>query len=132
MADHNKLEQVFLNVLGNARDALDEFETTVFEIKNLEEAPEWVKKWEKTITIRTYQDDNYVCVEIMDNAFGIHKSHVQKIFEPFFTTKEVGKGTGLGLSISYGIIKDFSGTIEVDSKIMSGSKFTVKLPICDK
>ena len=68
-------------------------------------------------------------LDISDNAFGIHKNHVQKIFEPFFTTKEVGKGTGLGLSISYGIIKDFNGTIEVDSKIMKGSTFTVKLPI---
>ncbi len=129
LADNNKLEQVFLNILSNARDALDEFEVTVEKMKNEIKPPAWIDSWSKRIIIKTYAKERYVCIEIADNAGGIPESIINKLFEPFFTTKEVGKGTGLGLSISYGIIKDFGGTIEVESVELSGSKFTVKLPI---
>jgi len=132
LADHNKLEQVFLNILSNARDALDDFEVTIEKMKSEENHPVWINSWSKKIIIKTYTRDRYVFIEIIDNAGGIPESILNKIFEPFFTTKEVGKGTGLGLSISYGIIKDFDGTIEVKSEELSGSVFTVKLPIYRK
>lgn len=129
LADHNKIEQVLLNILGNARDALDEFENEIKSLDNLSNAPDWLKQWTKKISVRTYLEDNYVCISVVDNASGINPKIIDKIFEPFFTTKEVGKGTGLGLSISYGIIKEFDGTIEVVSEIMQGSTFTVKIPV---
>lgn len=132
LADSNRLEQVFLNILGNARDALDDFEKTVRKIKNKENPPEWVETWTKKIIINVYTQDQLVVTEFIDNASGIPPSVLNKIFEPFFTTKEVGKGTGLGLSISYGIIKEFGGTIEVESKEMEGSKFIIKLPVYEK
>jgi PAS domain S-box-containing protein len=128
MADHNKLEQVFLNIIGNARDALDEFEKKVLEFNKKSNCPPWLRNWEKSIEITTYNQDNFVCIDIKDNASGIEEEAQNRIFEPFFTTKEVGKGTGLGLSISYGIIKDFDGTIDIQSEILKGSTFTVKIP----
>ncbi|MCX7747963.1 MAG: PAS domain S-box protein [Clostridia bacterium] len=129
LADHNRLEQVYLNIIGNARDALLEFEDFINKLKKSEEKPEWVDQWKKKISIVSYQKDNTVIVEISDTAGGIPKPILHKVFEPFFTTKEVGKGTGLGLSISYGIVKDFGGTIEVESEEMKGSKFILKFPI---
>ncbi|MDP4181198.1 MAG: ATP-binding protein [Bacillota bacterium] len=131
LADHNKLEQVFLNILSNARDALDDFEKKVRRYREASNPPEWVKSWQKKIVISSYEKDKYVYVEIEDTGGGIKKEHINKIFEPFFTTKEVGKGTGLGLSISYGIIKEFGGTISVESEEMLGSRFTIRLPSHD-
>jgi C4-dicarboxylate-specific signal transduction histidine kinase len=129
LADNNKLEQVFLNIISNARDALEEYEQVIDKIRKSENPPAWANSWSKKIILRTYTRERFVFIEIADNAGGIPKSIVNKIFEPFFTTKEVGKGTGLGLSISYGIIKDFGGTIEVESEEDEGSKFIVKLPV---
>ncbi len=129
LADNNKLEQVFLNIISNARDALEDFEITVEKKKKDDNPPAWVNSWSKKITIKTYTKERHVFIEIADNACGIPENIINKIFDPFFTTKEVGKGTGLGLSISYGIIKDFGGTIEVESVKNAGSKFIVKLPI---
>lgn len=129
LADNNKLEQVFLNIISNARDALEEYEQLIDKMKKNATPPIWANSWSKRITLRTYARDRHVFIEIADNAGGIPKSIINKIFGPFFTTKEVGKGTGLGLSISYGIIKDFGGTIEVESEENAGSKFIVKLPI---
>ncbi len=131
VADHNKLEQVFLNILSNARDALDDFEKIIKRLKEKGTPPEWVKNWQKKIIISTYEKDKYVYVEIEDTGGGIPKELLNKIFDPFFTTKEVGKGTGLGLSITFGIIKEFGGTITVDSEEMLGSRFTIKLPVYD-
>jgi len=73
-----------------------------------------------------------VAVTITDTGGGIPDDIKDKIFEPFFTTKEVGKGTGLGLSISYGIIKDYDGTIEVESEPDRGTTFKITLPACSK
>lgn len=122
LADHNKLEQVFLNLIVNARDAITELEKINKRLLPDNEA-------DKRITIKAYSDGTNVIIEIIDNGIGIPKPIINKIFEPFFTTKEVGKGTGIGLSISYGIVKEFDGTIEVESEEMKGSKFIMKLPI---
>lgn len=128
LADANRLEQVFLNIINNARDALDEQEKTVDQFRQMSNPPDWVKHWEKKIIIRSYRKANRVIVDIEDNAGGIPNHILDKIFEPFFTTKEVGKGTGLGLYISYGIIHDLGGEIRVNTTPGVGSIFSVILP----
>lgn len=117
IADHNRLEQVFINLVTNARDALDE-----------KEARSGDREWNKVLKIRSYQEDNHVVVTVYDNGTGIPEDIRDKIFEPFFTTKEVGKGTGLGMSISYGIIKDYGGTIEVEGDPDNGTTFKLDFP----
>ena len=114
----NRLEQVFINLVMNARDSIEEKREMVYG----EEEEEGV------LNIRSYQEDNKVVAVVRDNGNGMPESVKEKIFEPFFTTKEVTKGTGLGLSISYGIIKDYEGTIEVESMAGSGTIFTIRFP----
>ena len=108
-SDSSQLQQVFLNLLNNAIDALGK---------------------DGTITIKTlHQTDSHkVVIKISDTGPGIPKETLAKIFDPFFTTKEVGKGTGLGLSISYSIIEKLGGTINVDSEVGKGTTFTISLP----
>jgi histidine kinase len=120
MADPGRLEQVFINLLINARDAID-------EKWKLNEA----EKGEKRITLKAFREANNVCVEIRDTGMGIPEPILEKIFEPFFTTKEVGKGTGLGLSISYGIVKDCGGTIRAISEKGQGACFVITFPAKD-
>ena len=117
-ADPGRLEQVFINLLLNARDAIEE------KGNHLEP-----KNGQKKITLKTMQDNQTVICEICDTGKGVPESVAEKIFEPFFTTKEVGKGTGLGLSISYGIIKDCGGSIQVAANKPEGACFILKFPI---
>ena len=121
MANPDRLEQVFINLLVNARDAIE-------EKWNFKE----YKKGSKKITFITKSDSKQVIVEICDTGPGIRKDISDKIFEPFFTTKEVGEGTGLGLSISYGIVKECGGNIEVVSDNNEGACFIIAFPIPDK
>jgi signal transduction histidine kinase len=112
-----QLNQVFMNVTGNAIDALEE-----------------VKKGDKgyspTIWISTeVTADNTVTVKIRDNGPGIAAGCAQQIFDPFFTTKSIGKGTGLGLAISYQIVAKHHGKIEVNSQIGQGTEFVITLPV---
>ena len=116
-ADPGRLEQVFINLLINARDAIE-------ERWGLQEGAEADKK----IIIKTGCEGPTVVCKICDTGLGIEPSIANKIFEPFFTTKEVGKGTGLGLSLAYDIIKKHKGHIGVESKIGVGTIFTVTLP----
>jgi signal transduction histidine kinase len=118
MADHNRLEQVFINLVTNAIDALDE----------KAEQPEH-KGMAKQLRIGTAIDGNRVLVTVEDNGVGMSKEVKNKILEPFFTTKEVGKGTGLGVSISYGIIKDYEGVIQIDSQLGKGTTFRLSFPV---
>ena len=103
-----RLGQVFINLLVNAAQAMEN---------------------RGKITIKTYRQDNYVCVEVIDTGKGIPEEDLKKIFEPFFTTKPVGQGTGLGLSVSYEIVKKHGGEIKVRSKVGEGTTFTVMLPL---
>ncbi len=128
LADANRLEQVFLNIVGNARDALEEQEIKVDALRNAPEVPEWTQGWSKQIRIRSWLEEGSVKVSITDTAGGIPDKVYNKIFEPFFTTKQVGKGTGLGLSITYGIIKEFGGEVLVDTKLDKGTTFTIVIP----
>lgn len=119
-ADANRLEQVFMNLLLNARDAIED------------RKPDGNHPEAKRITLRVRVDGPnraFVAVEIADTGDGIPPEVRDKIFEPFFTTKAAGKGTGLGLSISYGIVKEYGGAIEADSTPGQGARFVVKLPI---
>ncbi|MBF0224940.1 MAG: PAS domain S-box protein [Desulfobacterales bacterium] len=115
-SDSTMLEQVFVNLLLNARDAIEE----KWENK---------KSGDKKITIATKLENKNAIIEICDTGTGIPEAFLDKIFEPFFTTKKVGKGTGLGLSISYGIIKECGGSIKATSKKDEGSCFIINFPI---
>jgi histidine kinase len=123
-ADASRLEQVFINMLINARDAIEEKWTAAKAAET--DAPQAAPKH---ITLKTYVNNGNVVAEIIDTGCGIPTGVRNKIFEPFFTTKRVGKGTGLGLSISYGIIQDCGGTITVDSEPGKGTRFVISLPI---
>ncbi|MBU4425723.1 MAG: PAS domain S-box protein [Proteobacteria bacterium] len=118
LADSNRLEQVFINLLINARDAIE---------AKWEESDH--KGGDKKISLKTGSKDGMVIIEVKDTGIGIPQSIFDKIFEPFFTTKKVGRGTGLGLSISYGIIQDFGGSIHVLSNKNGGASFVIKLPV---
>jgi PAS domain S-box-containing protein len=117
MADHNRLEQVFINLVTNAMYAMDD--------KGLRWGD---RKWRRLLRIESFSTDGRVVVSVSDTGKGIPKEIIDKIFEPFFTTREVGQGTGLGMSISYRIISDYGGTIEVKSEVDAGTTFTLKFP----
>ncbi len=117
-AEPGRLEQVFINLLINGRDAIEE------KRKKATDDQELLKR----ITIRTYRKKRRVAIDVCDSGIGIPKDNRGKIFEPFFTTKKVGDGTGIGLSISYGIVKDFGGTIRVTSQVDQGACFTITFP----
>ena len=110
MGNPIQLEQVFLNLLTNARDALAD-------------APR------KLIGVSTRTERSIGRTSVRDTGKGIPPGMERRIFDPFFTTKEVGKGTGLGLSITYGIIRDHDGTISVENHPGEGALFTVDLPL---
>jgi two-component system NtrC family sensor kinase len=108
--DQSQLQQVFLNIINNAIDAIG-------------------KEGEININTKPIKQTNRISIEISDNGPGMPKEVLQKIFDPFFTTKEVGKGTGLGLSISYSIIEKLGGKIMVASEEGQGTTFTIYLPV---
>ncbi len=108
--DLQQLQQVFLNLIINAEQAIGE---------------------SGEITVKSGPfDEKYIRTDIIDNGPGIIQENLEQIFDPFFTTKEAGKGTGLGLSIVYGIVKKHEGYIEVTSVLGKGTTFSVYLPIC--
>jgi len=117
LANKNRLEQVIFNLVTNARDA----------IENKSQFKE--KQEENIIVISTWSEQKtHLNITISDTGTGIPEKNVPKIFEPFYTTKEVGKGMGLGLSITYGIIRDFEGTINVESQPGGGTRFHLRFP----
>lgn len=108
-----KFEQVILNLLSNARDAL-------LEKKNKRKADN-----NMLIEIKSFQEKKHLIIEIIDNGIGIPEEDIENIMLPFYTTKDNGKGTGLGLSISYQIIKEMGGTIELTSNLFYGTTFRI-------
>ena len=121
-ADLNQLEQVIVNLVVNARDAMPAGGRILVRTRNVDAAEA------KTFSDTTMVDADYVDIEIEDNGQGIPPDVLPKIFEPFFTTKEVGKGTGLGLSMVYGIIKQTGGFVFCDSTVGIGTTFRLLLP----
>ncbi len=100
-----RLEQVILNLLSNAKDALEE------------KAKRINNHFDKLIEISVWEHDNFIFITIRDNGIGIENNNIDNIFEPFYTSKDANKGTGLGLSIVYGIVKEFQGEITTESKL---------------
>jgi PAS domain S-box-containing protein len=105
----HQLQQVFLNLFLNARDAMPR--------------GGWLSVSTK------FDEEGMVIVEVSDTGSGIPSEHLARIYDPFFTTKAIGRGTGLGLSISYGIVRDHQGSIQCDSTIGQGTRFTLTLPL---
>jgi len=109
-ASQTEIQQVFLNLINNAVDAMD-------------------SRGGGIIDITSRLDEDAIVVDFADNGPGIHRNNLARIFDPFFTTKPVGKGTGLGLSICYGIIKKMGGEIYVQSVVDQGTTFSIHIPI---
>lgn len=110
MADKSQFQQVFMNIVMNAVQAMEE---------------------RGTLTIATCHgpDEGFIEVRISDTGHGIPPDQVDRIFDPFFTTKESGRGTGLGLSIAYGIVTTHRGTIRAESKVGKGTTITIRMPV---
>lgn len=106
-----QLEQVFINLATNARDAIVE-----------------TKRGFGKITIETHGSKDFVEIKFCDDGAGMSPATQKKIFNPFFTTKEVGKGMGLGMSLSYGMLSKIHGSIVVKSEIGKGTEFSIKIP----
>jgi hypothetical protein len=105
--NENRLQQVFFNLVLNARDAMPK------------------GGW---LTLKTRAEDGAVVAEVADTGEGIRREDIKRIYDPFFTTKGIGRGTGLGLAVSYGIVQEHGGAIAVDSVPGKGTTFTVTLP----
>jgi signal transduction histidine kinase len=106
-----KLQQVFLNLFLNARDAMDSG---------------------GRLNVRTWSEDYTAHVEVSDSGAGIPSEHLARIYDPFFTTKTAKKGTGLGLAVTYGIVKEHGGSIEVHSHPGAGTRFHLEFPLARK
>ena len=104
----HQLQQVFLNLFLNARDAMPR------------------GGW---LSVATRIDGDRAIAEIADTGSGIPAEHLARIYDPFFTTKTIGRGTGLGLSITYGIVREHDGTVRCDSAVGQGTRFTLSLPL---
>jgi len=111
MLDPHQVQQVFINIINNARQAIE------------------AHRPNGCVRLTTEHDEGHARVAIEDNGPGIPEANLSKVFDPFFTTKDVGKGTGLGLSLCYGIIKEHGGHITVRSKVGTGSTFIIELPL---
>ena len=111
--DKTEIEQVILNLLKNAAQAMAEEGVPI-----------------PTITLRTRREAEYALIEVIDNGPGMDEKTLKRIFEPFFTTKEVGAGTGLGLSVSYFIVTEqHNGRLTATSKLGQGARFSIRLPL---
>jgi len=106
-----RMNQVFMNLLVNAAHAIED---------------------RGIITVRSWEEDGYVCFSVADTGQGIPEANLDRIFDPFFTTKEVGEGAGLGLSIAHDIVKMHNGEITVRSEPGRGTMFTVRIPVMEE
>ncbi|MCX6178877.1 MAG: PAS domain S-box protein, partial [Chlorobiales bacterium] len=121
--DPSQIDQILVNLCINARDAIDEYGNITIESSKIH-----VDEAKRAAGHPCAVSGFYITLSITDNGHGIDKKHLPHIFEPFFTTKDVGKGTGMGLSTVYGIVKQNSGYIEVQSEKSKGSSIKIYLP----
>jgi CheY-like chemotaxis protein len=122
-ADPTRIQQAFMNLALNARDAMPNGGLLRFELGQI------VVKPDERPPIAEMKPGEWVCITVKDNGIGIRTDQLPHIFEPFFTTKPVGHGTGLGLAQVYGIIKQHEGLIDVKSRVGHGTTFTIYLPV---
>jgi len=121
-ADRPKFEQVLVNLVVNARDAMPDGGTIAVTTAN-------VSVDEKLVSLQPQaRPGRYVCLSVADTGVGIEKTSLDRIFEPFYTTKDASRGTGLGLAVVYGIVKQHHGWVRVESTPGQGATFTVYLP----
>ncbi|MBY0375223.1 MAG: histidine kinase, partial [Bryobacteraceae bacterium] len=113
--NQGKLQQIFLYLFLNARDAMESLPTRG-----------------GVLTIRTWADGDLAHVEVADTGTGIAPDHLDRIFDPFFTTKGAKRGTGLGLSVTYGIVQEHGGAIDVSSTPGAGTRFRLDFPLIKK
>lgn len=111
MADPHQMQQVFINIINNAHQAMVEY------------------AGQGKLTVETELEDDAIIIRFTDTGPGIPEENIERIFEPFFTTKQSGKGTGLGLSICHGIVEEHGGRIYANSEVSKGATFTVQLPV---
>ncbi len=107
-----RLQQVLVNVISNAADAVEGLE-------------------DRRIRLRVWRDGQKVILAVSDHGPGVPAAIAERIFDPFFSTKGVGKGLGLGLSISYNIVKDFGGSLVAMNLAEGGAEFRIELPVAD-
>jgi signal transduction histidine kinase len=132
-----QLNQVFMNLLTNAIDALEEDALTNGAWQIINNQPEWIRQDGKVSKISIYtevqtnsQNDKFLIIKVADNAGGIREELRNRLFDLFFTTKPVGKGTGLGLSIAYQIVtENHGGKLSFNSEIGKGSEFVIEIPL---
>jgi signal transduction histidine kinase len=125
LADVSMLEQVLLNLVVNARDAMPHGGQLLISTKKIRVYPGQLRSNPES------RVGEFVCIRVRDSGCGIAPEHLPRIFEPFFTTKEIGKGTGLGPATVYGIVKQQQGWIRVSSQVGRGTVFRVFLPATD-
>jgi two-component system, cell cycle sensor histidine kinase and response regulator CckA len=125
MVDQSQLEQVVVNLIVNARDAMDGQGTIQVRTYNVH-VDRVLRRRDEVMPV-----GEYVLIEVNDSGSGISPENLDRVFEPFFSTKDVGAGTGLGLSTVYGIVKQTSGFIFVESVVDEGAKFSIYLPAHD-
>lgn len=125
LADRGQIEQVIMNLAGNARDAMPKGGRLTISAKASQQDVH-------DIGDGTASGVSYAVLTLADTGVGIARQEQERIFEPFFTTKEVGKGTGLGLSMAYGIIRQHNGWISVESEVGGGSRFMIYLPLAEQ
>lgn len=125
-ADRRQLEQVIVNLVVNARDAMPDG-GTITVTSDLESLDEELVRDRARVP-----PGDYVRIRVLDSGMGIPQDGISKIFEPFYSTKKTGEGTGLGLSTAYGIVKQTGGFIFVDSKVDEGTQFSLYFPFCQQ
>jgi len=122
LGDANHINQVFMNLCVNARDAMDGNGALSFKGTTL-------MGWELQKRFSAAKEERYICISVTDTGHGMDEQTRRRIFEPFFTTKELGKGTGLGLAVVHGIITNHKGFIDVKSDIGLGTTFYIYFPV---
>lgn len=122
LGDANQINQIFMNLCVNARDAMDG--NGVLSFKGTT-----IMGWELQKRFPSAKEDRYICISVTDTGHGMNEETRRRIFEPFFTTKEQGKGTGLGLSVVHGIITNHKGFIDVKSDVGLGTTFYLYFPV---